>query len=378
MRTSYNISFYCRKSKKDKQGQAPVEISLIINGQRKFINCPFKCSPEDFAKKRRPKYIQSYLDLQRVKVATVVTEMAANGIPLTAEALREYIRAGGVTSYTIRELFTDYFKLLSKRVDHGITYVVYTKYCNVRDRFYEHISPDKEVTAITPAVIQEFYAKLRQRYQDSTSGGMMTKLKTVITYALDNSRLKVNPFQNVRITKGTPKLEYLTEDEIQRLLNKKIDIERLEKVRDLAIFQIASGLSYSDTQALQPEDIKIDAEGTHFITKSRLKTGVEYTAVLFPEGVTVIKKYDGKLPRISNQRLNSYLKELQDICGISKTLHTHIFRKTYGTRLLNRNVRLETVSKCLGHSNTQITASTYAKLLKETIIKEVRQAITTR
>lgn len=105
---------------------------------------------------------------------------------------------------------------------------------------------------------------------------------------------------------------------------------------------------------------------------------MEYTAVLFPEGVTVIKKYDGKLPRISNQRLNSCLKELQDICGISKTLHTHIFRKTYGTRLLNRNVRLETVSKCLGHSNTQITASTYAKLLKETIIKEVRQAITTQ
>ena len=90
-----------------------------------------------------------------------------------------------------------------------------------------------------------------------------------------------------------------------------------------------------------------------------------------PEGVEILSKYQGQLPKMSNQRLNAYLKELQTITGISKTLHTHLFRKTYGTRLLNRHVRLETVSKCLGHSNTQITQQAYAKLLKETIIKEV-------
>ena len=373
MRTTYNVSFYCRRSKTDRQGQAPVEISLLINGQRRFINCPLKCSPEEFNRKRKPKYIQDYIDTQRVKVATIVTEMATNGIPLTTETLREYIRSGGVKSYTIEQLFTDYFKLLSKKVDHGITYTVYTKYCNVRDRFYEFIDKDKEVTAITPAVIEEFYINLKRKYKDSTIGGMMTKLKAVITYAINNDHLKINPFQSIKITKGTPSIEYLTEEEIQRLETKEIGIDRLEKVRDLAVFQIASGLSYSDTQTLQPEDIKTDADGTLF--KGRNKTGVEYTAVLFPEGARVIRKYDGQLPRMSNQKLNAYLKELQTICGIKKTLHTHIFRKTYGTRLLNRNVRLETVSKCLGHSNTQITQQAYAKLLKQTIINEVKQAI---
>lgn len=374
MRTTYSISFYCRKSKTDRQGTAPIELSIIINGQRRFINCPLKCSPEEFNRKRRPRYIQDYVDTQRVKVATIVTEMATNGIPLTTEALREYIRSGGVKSYTIKDLFTDYFKLLEKKVDHGITYVVYTKYCHVRDRFYELVDKDKEVTTITPAVIQEFYARLKQRYQDSTSGGMMTKLKAVITYALDNNHLKVNPFQNIKITKGQPKFEYLTEEEIQTLVNKHFDIDRLEKVKDLAVFQIASGMSYIDTQQLRPDDIHYEEDGTCYIHKERMKTGVKYTSVVFPEGVAVLHKYNNQLPSITNQKGNAYLKEIQTICGITKTLHFHLFRKTYGTRLLNKGVRLETVSKCLGHSNTQITSSTYAKLLKQTIIDEVKQA----
>lgn len=129
-------------------------------------------------------------------------------------------------------------------------------------------------------------------------------------------------------------------------------------------------MAYADTQLLTPEDIQ-EENGTYFINKSRKKTGVTYTSVLFPEGVEILRKYDFQLPKITNQKMNAYLKEIQTITGIKKTLHTHIFRKTYGTRLLNRGVRLETVSKCLGHSSTQITQQAYAKLLKTTIIKEV-------
>lgn len=180
MRTTYSISFYCRKSKADRQGLAPIEVSIIINGQRKFINCPLKCSPEEFNRKRRPKYIQDYVDTQRVKMATIVSEMATNGIPLTTESLREYVRSGGVKSYTIEDLFTDYCNLLSKRVDHDLTLAAYIKYCYVRDHFYKFIDKSKEVTAITPAVIQEFYVTLKQKYEDSTSGGIMTRLKTFI------------------------------------------------------------------------------------------------------------------------------------------------------------------------------------------------------
>ena len=162
MRTTYNISFYCRKSKADRQGMAAVEISIIINGQRKFINLPFKCSPDEFNRKRKPKYIQDYIDAQRVKVATTLTEMATEGIPVTAESLREYVRAGGVRSYTINDLFNDYFKLLDKRLSSGkVSKSVYDKYCWVR-KIFGH--GDKECTAITPSMVQEFYLMLQEKY----------------------------------------------------------------------------------------------------------------------------------------------------------------------------------------------------------------------
>ena len=169
--------------------------------------------------------------------------------------------------------------------------------------------------------------------------------------------------------------DYLTEQEIALLVGKELEIDRLDKVRDLAVFQISTGLSYADTQKLRPEDIRYTEDGTCYIYKQRQKTGVYYTAVVFPEGVAILNKYYNRLPSISNQKGNAYLKEIQTICGITKNLHFHLFRKTYGTRLLNRGVRLETVSKCLGHSSTQITQTSYAKLLKQTIIDEVKSII---
>ena len=78
---------------------------------------------------------------------------------------------------------------------------------------------------------------------------------------------------------------------------------------------------------------------------------------------------------ITNQKMNNYLKELQTLCDIHKTLHCHLFRKTYGTLLLNKGIRLETVSKCLGHANTKITQQAYAKLLSQTVIDEVKKII---
>lgn len=123
-----------------------------------------------------------------------------------------------------------------------------------------------------------------------------------------------------------------------------------------------------------------DKDGYYFfyLTKNKVKKFYRCNRLVWeafngpiPEGVEILRKYNNQLPSISNQRYNGYLKEIQTICGITKNLHTHLFRKTYGTRLLNRGVRLETVSKCLGHSSTQITQQSYSKLLKSTIVQEV-------
>lgn len=376
MRTTTSYSFYCRQSKIDRNGQAPVELGICINGTRKFLNLPFKCSPADFNKKRRPKYIDDYIDAQRVKVATIVTDMLNHDIPLTTESLREYLRTGGVKSYTIKDLFDDYFRILSKKVEVSITMKVYEKYKLVKRQFSEFIDFSKECNAVTPSVIQEFYAELRKKYKDSTSSGMMTKLKTIVKYGMDNGHIKINPFQGTKINKGKGDIIYLTEPELKRIVDCQIDNVSLSNVRDAFVLQASTGLAYCDILGLKESDIKTTEDGTYYITKQRQKTGTTYTSVVMPAGVEVLKKHGGQVPKIiSNQKYNLFLKNIQALSGVTTTLTTHVARRTYATTLLNRGVRIETVSKCLGHANVRITQAAYAEFLDDTIIKEVEKVL---
>ena len=374
MRTTSSICFYCRQSKTDKQGLAPIELSLIINGNRVFINLPRKEYPEEFKKalaQKRNNPIKEYLFEVRNKFNEIQTEMLRANIPLSAQTLKDYYKTGGVKPYTLENLWNDYLTLQEKRIGSSLSKMAHLKYISARNIMYEFMSKDKEVATITPLDIQTILYSLQPKYKDSSLYSIMAKMKTLLTFARDNGKIQINPFQTIKFNKGKSNLEYLTEEEIALLVNKHFDIDRLEKVRDIAVFQIASGLAYVDTQNLKPEDIHYTEDGTCYIYKGRRKTGVEYTAVVFPEGAAVLQKYNNQLPKITNQKLNAYLKEIADLTHIKKNLHSHLFRKTYGTRLLNRGVRLETVSKCLGHTNTQITQAAYSKLLKPTIIKEV-------
>ena len=126
-------------------------------------------------------------------------------------------------------------------------------------------------------------------------------------------------------------------------------------------------------EKLSPSDFQQTTDGQYFIHDSRRKTGITYTAVILPEGVEILKKYNFKLPMISNQKMNLYLKTIQNLIGLQKPLYTHIARHTYATRCLNKGIRLEVVAKMLGHSTTKLTQH-YAKLIQSSILAEVQEA----
>ena len=375
MRTTYNLSFYCRNSKADKKGLSPIEVSLIINGKRVFVNLPRKEYPETFKKMteaKRSNDLKEYLEEIRIQFNNIQTELIKNGVPVTAESIREYYRNGGYKPYSVEQLWEEYLAIQKKRVGVTLSKMSYDKYVSARNTFYEYVDKNKELTQINSATIQNILVNLQSKYQEATVCSIMTKIKTVLFFAKDNGKLNINPFQGIKYGKGKKDIVYLNENEILALRKKKMDVERLERVKDIAVFQIASGLAYIDVMNLRPEDIHFEEDGTCYIYKKRQKTGTEYTSVVFPEGVEILKKYNGNLPKISNQKGNAYLKEIQTLCKIHTNLTFHLFRRTYATRLINSGVRLEVVSKCLGHSSTAITQQAYSKLLNKTIIKEVK------
>ena len=374
-RTTFNCNIYCRESKKAKNGYAPLELSIIINQKRCFINLPYKAIPEEFNRKRRPRELQEYVNITMGNIQGILTEMARYGVPVTTDNLRQYLRSGGFRPYTIKDLFDDYLKLVRDRVGVDITSASYVKYVKVCDLFRDYIDQGQEVTAITPAVIQGFYTSLQKKYNTATSASYIAKIKTVIMFGRDNDKIKINPFQGLKVHREKKRIDYLTEEEIDKLKNTVINNKSLDDVRDAFLLQVYSGLSYIDLEHLRKEDIRITDDGTHYIQKERVKTGVTYTTVILPDGIDILKKHNYQLRVISNQKMNTYLKQIMELSGINHNLTTHLGRKTFGHILLNKGIRLEVVAKNLGHSSTRTTAKYYAEVTTSTIIDEVKKAL---
>lgn len=378
MRATHTIQLYCRQSKANKQGLANIEVSLIINGKRVFINLPRKEYPSEFKKmmeSKRGNEIKEYVDEVRRKFSTIELDMMRSNIPLTAESVREYFKNGGVKSMTVGDLFDEYLDMLYKRVGKDLTHSAYKKYQNAFDCFTKFCPRETELLAITPALAEKFMVDCQSKYQASTTCGILTKVKTAFTYAKDDNKIQINPFSRLKYSRGKKDIVYLTEEEIKAIYDLKIDNKSLSDVRDAFILQASTGMAYIDTYNLKKEDIQIAEDGTHYIVKNRHKTNTQFTSVILPMGVEVLKKHDYQLHIISNQKYNLFIKTIQGMVGIEKNLTTHVARKSYGTLLLNKGVRLEVVSKALGHSNTKITQQAYSKLLNNTVVDEIKAII---
>lgn len=367
MRNCFNVQFYCRKSKTTKNGTAPIELSVNLNGKRSFFNLPYKVRPEDFARKRQPKPIKDYCDLMRGRINEILTDMLSHDEPLTTERILGYLRSGGYKSYTIEDLFNDFLSILKQRVGTTMCKTVYRKYEIIRDQFFTTIDKTKECDAITPSVIMQFKADMEKKYDNSTLVGHMSKLKSIITYGIDNGKIKTNPFSNIKIKRTQKPITYLTQNDIDTISNYEPLSESMRNVRDCALFQIGTGLSYCDCCDITEDDIK-EVNGTYYISKRRHKTGTPFTAVVLPFAMDAFKR---GIHFISNQKYNLYLKVIQQSVLPNKRLHSHLFRHTYCTLLLNRGVRMEVVSKAAGHSSITMTESYYAELTKDTIINEI-------
>jgi site-specific recombinase XerD len=204
----------------------------------------------------------------------------------------------------------------------------------------------------------------------------IVRIKKIVSMALKNDWLDKDPFINYRASYEEVNRGYLTREELEILEQKEFTIPRLAKVRDVFIFCCYTGLGYADVEKLTPHDITTGIDGEKWIITFRKKTNHRSPVPLLPKAIEIIDKYKdypenaakGKLlPMGSNQRMNGYLKEIADICGISKNLTTHLARHTFATTVtLANGVPIETVSKMLGHSSIK-TTQIYSKVVDSKI-----------
>lgn len=210
----------------------------------------------------------------------------------------------------------------------------------------------------------------------------MKCLKKITNRSLANEWISKDPFTGIKFHEKEVNREFLTWDELQTVINKEFELPRIDLVRDIFIFCAFTGLSFIDVKQLTAEHIVIDRSGNHWIRKARQKTKNMCNIPLLDVPLAIIEKYKGYplcekqkvlLPVPCNQKMNSYLKEIADLCGIKKNLSTHSARHSYATSVcLANGVSIENVAKMLGHSNISMTKR-YARVLDQSILNDMQK-----
>lgn len=194
-------------------------------------------------------------------------------------------------------------------------------------------------------------------------------LRAMLTRAVKFGMIDSNPYDKVRgeFRKGIREnVEYLTEEEINAIESlHPMAGTQSAMARDLFVFQLYTGLSYADAEAFDIKDYKF-VNGRWRAVGNRIKTGVAYVSDLLPQAVEVLERYNMQVPKINNAQYNLSLKVIQQALGMSTRLHSHLARHTFATRALANGVKIQNVSKMLGHTNTRQTER-YAKVLAESV-----------
>ncbi len=360
-------------NRRGRDGKAPVEVYVYISRSDYFYvstgvmveDHQWDPDKKEVIKHSRSNALNFEIREFLNKIHTWERIMMGQEDPLSSEALKHYLKGKGPSPYFndfMREQLEQDKKKLSPKYYQYQVYIVdrLDKFKRIR------------MNELTLEVIHQYHNHLLTFMQEVST---IKSHKAIRKYALRAVRyglMRENPYMHFKMPATRSRRVHLSIEEIESLRTYR-GIVRLEKVRDLFLFQCLTGLAYVDMQALTPGDI-YKYQDNVYIKKYRQKTEREPQMIpLLPEAKEIISRYKGStrlFPKISNQNMNGYLRELAVICKIDKKLTTHVGRHTFAVLMLEKGLPLETISHILGHASTQQT-SVYARLVISKIYNDM-------
>ena len=386
-RTTFSIYFLVRESKARKNGNAPIEVTISINGERaRFITgkqIPVskwdKIKQQVKGKDAEAASINSYLKAIKVKLYEKEIELLNRGFVVTAELLKDaYLdRVDSIKEKTLLDVFKEHNAAQECMLGKGVakaTYWVSVYTLKLLQEFMSHKYKREDICLreLNIGFIQNFHAFLRinKGMAQNSSTKHLKLLKKVINLAVANTYMTYNPFMAYKVEREPVEIDFLDAEELQRIINFDTPLPRLERARDMFLFGCFTGLSYIDIKTLSSEHFEKDSQGRIWIKKHRVKTGVLARIPLLPMAKLILEKYKGGkqlLPIQDAADVNKYLKDIAILCKIDKRITFHTSRHTFASTVtLANNISLEVVSKMLGHTNTRMT-NHYAKLVDKCI-----------
>jgi site-specific recombinase XerD len=385
------ITFIIRKDRLI-DGQAPIYLQLFLDSQRVRISVNQKIAIELWDENHgRAKgnsevifSINNYLDKIRMDVMKIYNELKLQEDEISIELLRDKLFGNDEPKKKkLFELAKIYNSHTSKLIGIDLTKHTWERYKAYAQKLTEFIrykfnGDDLYIHQLKYNFILEydFYLKTEVQLHQNTIVKYIQYLNRVMDFAVNHEWADKNIFQNYKVSIKESKREYLTQAELDRIINKEIRLPRLSEVRDCFVFCCYTGYAYKDAALLTPEHIGTGINGKKWIYTSRQKTENVSNVPLLEPALEIIERYkvhpicsnkNRLLPMKSNQKLNAYLKELADLCDITKPMTMHIARHTFATTVLLANgVSMEATSKMLGHSSIK-TTQIYGKIVESRV-----------
>ena len=394
---SFGLLFYLKKPKNYVKGEVPIYLRITVDGNPKELSIKRSCNPVRWnphagrasGTKEEIRALNNYLDTYQARIFEAKRKLVEGNKIVTATAIKDILMGVDQRDKMLIKIFEDYMADVKKLIGIDYSKSTWTKYERSKRFAQEFIRWKYHVDDIHIRQLNfdfvnqyELWLKTIRKCCHNTSLKYISILKMIIFYCKDNQWLDHDPFARFEMKKEDVEPTFLTKEEIQLIAEKEISNERVSRVRDVYIFCCFTGLAYSDVEKLKRTEISVGVDDQLWIFTDRLKTKVKSRIPLLPVTLKIIKRYaddpacinaNKVLPVLSNQKYNAYLKEIADICSISKKLTTHTARHTFGTTVtLGNGVPIESVSKMLGHKKISTTQH-YARVLDLKVSEDMQK-----
>ena len=395
MKHSLHIYFILKKNKLNKKGLAPVNVRVMLDNKRFELSSNRSIEPANWNssigivinKSKKAHVINQYLNALKTEILRQYNIMESLGEEITIENLKNRLTGKKEKEHSLLEVFNFHNDEMKKQIGKSFAKGTYDHYVSslrkmVRFIKFRYNRSDILLKELNHSFITsyEMYLKSQEKQSHNSAMKHIKRLKKVVNLAILNEWLQLNPFANFHITTQKTHRGFLTPEELHIIETKELPVHRIQKVRDIFIFCCYTGLSFSDVEKLSHNDISTGIDGEKWLIIYRKKTGHRSPVPLLPQAKAILDKYKDDpesnakgtlLPVNSNQRMNGYLKEIEDICGIRKRLTMHLARHTFATTVtLANGVPIETVSKMLGHTSIK-TTQIYSKVVDTKISQDM-------
>lgn len=391
MKSTFKVLFYLKKGSEKRNGEVSIMTRVTVDGKVCQFSTKQSIHPDNWSVKAGKATGKSCAQLNKLledikaSLHQIYHEQQRRENYVTAEQIKNEFLGHTENHETLLNLFQKHNDDVKQLIGLSKSASTYQKYEVTRKHLASFIQTkynllDIALKSINNMFITDFevYLMTVGGCNHNTTAKFMQFFKRIVLIARNNGLIVGDPFANYKIRLQRVDRGYLTEDEIKKILELNLVSERLEHVRDLFLFSCFCGLAYIDVAGLRKEHIRKSFDGNLWIMTKRVKTGIDVNVPLLDIPKMILDKYKDKLPNgkilpvISNQKLNSYLKEIADLAGIKKNLTFHLARHTFATTTtLGKGVPIETVSKMLWHTNIE-TTQIYARITNNKISSDMK------